>query len=83
MLERKPDHLDLAAIERELLETFPEISDIHDFHVWEITTHFLCCTAHIVLEDVRLSETQRLRMALAKHLQQRFGIAHPVLQFEC
>jgi cobalt-zinc-cadmium efflux system protein len=83
LLERKPDHLDLTAIENELRATFPEIRDIHDFHVWEITTHFLCCSAHIVLDDMRLSETQNLRTELATHLQRRFGIAHPVLQFEC
>jgi cobalt-zinc-cadmium efflux system protein len=83
LLERKPDHVNLAEIECELLVEFIEIKDIHDLHVWEITTHFLCFSAHIVLDDVRLSETQRVRAAVIEYLRRRFGIAHAVIQFEC
>jgi cobalt-zinc-cadmium efflux system protein len=83
LLERKPDHVDLAEIERELLGEFLEIREVHDLHVWEITTHFLCLSAHIVLDDLRLSETQRVRAAIIERLRRRFGIAHAVIQFEC
>jgi cobalt-zinc-cadmium efflux system protein len=83
LLERKPDHVNLAEIERELLGEFLEIRDVHDLHVWEITTHFLCLSAHIVLDDLRLSETRRVRAAVIEYLRRRFGIAHAVIQFEC
>jgi cobalt-zinc-cadmium efflux system protein len=83
LLERKPDHVNLADIERELLGEFLEIRGIHDLHVWEITTHFLCLSAHIVLDDLPLSETQRVRAAVIESLRRRFGIAHTVIQFEC
>jgi cobalt-zinc-cadmium efflux system protein len=83
LLERKPDHLNLAEIEAALLSEFAAIKNIHDLHVWEITTHFHCLSVHIVLDDVRLSETNSLRNALTAHLRQRFGIAHSVIQFEC
>jgi cobalt-zinc-cadmium efflux system protein len=83
LLERKPDHVNLAEIERELLDEFLEIREVHDLHVWEITTHFLCLSAHIVLDDLRLSETQRVRAAVIERLRRRFGIAHAVIQFEC
>lgn len=83
LLERKPNHINLPEIERELLGEFPEIKNIHDLHVWEITTHFLCLSAHVVLDDVRLSETRVIRDAISNHLRRRFGVAHAVIQFEC
>jgi cobalt-zinc-cadmium efflux system protein len=83
LLERKPDHILLKELERNLLQEFPEIRDIHDVHVWEITSRYICLSAHVILADVKLSETQQIRAALAEHLRQRFGIGHAVIQFEC
>ncbi len=83
LLERKPDHINLTELEAHLLNRFPEIRDIHDLHVWEITSHYFCLSAHIVLEDMKLSDTQRLRAAVAEDLQKHFGIGHAVIQFEC
>lgn len=82
LLERKPAHLNLQEIETTLMTEFSTIKNIHDLHVWEITTHFHCLSAHVVLEDVRLSETAPLRHAIASHLRHRFGIGHTVIQFE-
>jgi cobalt-zinc-cadmium efflux system protein len=83
LLERKPDHISLEELERHLLREFPEIRDIHDVHVWEITSHYICMSAHVILADVKLSETQQIRIAVTEHLRQRFGIGHAVIQFEC
>lgn len=83
LLERKPDNISLEELERHLLREFPEIRDIHDVHIWEITSHYICLSAHVILADVKLSDTQQIRVALAEHLRQRFGIGHAVIQFEC
>ncbi|MBO0695570.1 MAG: cation transporter, partial [Verrucomicrobia bacterium] len=83
LLERKPDHILLKELERNLLQEFPEIRDIHDVHVWEIASRYICLSAHIILADIKLSETQQIRAALAEHLRQRFGIGHAVIQVEC
>jgi cobalt-zinc-cadmium efflux system protein len=83
LLERKPHHIRLEELERHLLLEFPDIRDIHDVHVWEITSHYICLSAHVILADVKLSETQHIRAAVAECLRQRFGIGHSVIQFEC
>ncbi|MDX2033770.1 MAG: cation diffusion facilitator family transporter [Blastocatellia bacterium] len=83
LLEHKPDQISLQDVEAHLLREFPEIRDVHDLHVWEITSHYFCCSAHVVLDDLRLSETQRLRAAVADDLRRHFGIGHAVIQFEC
>lgn len=83
LLERKPDHINLTELEAHLLRAFPEIRDLHDLHVWEITSHYCCLSAHIVLDDMKLSDTQRVRAAVAEDLRKHFGIGHAVIQFEC
>lgn len=83
LLERKPVHINLTELETHLLHAFPEIRDIHDLHVWEITSHYFCLSAHIVLDDMKLSDTQQVRAAVAEDLRKHFGIGHAVLQFEC
>lgn len=82
LLERKPDHIDLAELGTRLHAEFPEIVQIHDLHIWEITSHYICFSAHIVITDRRLSETHHLRTAIASRLRQSFGIGHAVIQFE-
>lgn len=83
LLERKPDNVNIAKIQTELKKEFPPIKDIHDLHIWEITSQFVCLSAHIVFDDMKLSETQNIRLNIIEHLENHFGIAHAVLQIEC
>lgn len=83
LLERKPDHLHWHAIQADLRQEFAEIKNIHDAHVWEITSQLTCLSAHIVLEDMQLSKAHRLQTRIAEYLQRQFGIGHVVLQVEC
>ncbi len=82
LLERKPDHINLTLLNTALCQEFPQIRQIHDLHVWEITTNYVCFSAHFVLDDMLISETHVLRTSIASRLQQDFGIGHAVLQFE-
>jgi cobalt-zinc-cadmium efflux system protein len=83
LLERKPNHLSLREIQEKLMRDFPEIKNVHDPHLWEITSQFVCLSAHLVLEDMKLSETYDIRSKVAEQLMQQFGIRHVVLQMEC
>jgi cobalt-zinc-cadmium efflux system protein len=83
LLERKPSHLSLQEIQDQLMGEIPEIRDVHDLHVWEITSQFVCASAHIVLDDMALKETQRIRSKVVDSLQHHFGIGHAVIQVEC
>jgi cobalt-zinc-cadmium efflux system protein len=81
LLERAPAGVEpddvLAAMRSE-----PGVKGVHDLHVWEITSGYVCLTAHIVVEDTPLSEAGRLREALCELLRDRFHVAHVTLQLE-
>lgn len=83
LLERTPDHLNWKEVQEQLRQKFPEIKNVHDPHIWEITSQLTCLSAHLVLDDMKLSEAHRLRARVADYLRHQFGIGHVVLQLEC
>jgi len=82
LLEARPNIVDTGALDRALRERFPDVRDVHDLHVWEITSQYVCLTAHLVIDDTSLRDTARLRTEICKFLRQEHAIAHAVLQFE-
>ena len=81
LMEGTPRQIDTAHIRTLLLEQ-PDVADIHDLHVWSITSgeHALAC--HVVLQqDQRLSEVQQLLHRLEALLHEQ-GISHVTLQVE-
>ncbi|MBI2931845.1 MAG: cation transporter [Planctomycetes bacterium] len=82
LLESAPSHLALPEIE-EAIEKEPGVADVHDLHVWTITSKMYALTAHVVLsEDVPVSRTEQMSHRLLRMLDDRFDINHATLQFE-
>jgi len=63
------------------LAGLPGVTDVHDLHIWGMSTTETALTAHLVrpgaaLDDVLLSE-------VCAELRRRFAIHHATLQVEC
>jgi cobalt-zinc-cadmium efflux system protein len=56
------------------------VTDVHDLHIWALSTTSVALTAHLVVPE-RGSEEALLDM-LTPHLKQRFRIDHATLQIE-
>jgi cobalt-zinc-cadmium efflux system protein len=59
------------------------IQAIHDLHVWTIGTGSLALSAHVLVNDRRVSEASIIMRELDNLVRERFGITHVTLQFEC
>lgn len=82
LLERAPESLEPAEVQS-ALEAHEGVHGVHDLHVWEITSGYICLTAHVVLhQDARLSESLALRDQLNDLLWKRYRVAHVTLQLE-
>jgi cobalt-zinc-cadmium efflux system protein len=82
LLEVAPAHLKLDEI-RDALKKEAGVADVHDLHVWTITSKMVALTAHVVLaEDMPVSRTEELSRRLTRALDERFDINHATLQFE-
>jgi cobalt-zinc-cadmium efflux system protein len=79
LLEASPRGIDPDAVGR-ALASHPGVSEVHDLHVWEVTSGFTALSAHVLVpanEDchARRAELERL-------LADRFGLEHTTLQVE-
>ena len=78
LLESVPRHLDSDEIERAIREV-DGVSEVHDLHVWTITTGFEALTAHVVAHG---RPTDALLADLGEMLRDRFGLSHTTIQVE-
>ena len=65
---------------REYLENLPGITDVHDLHIWGMSTTETALTVHLVKPDGSIDDGF---LAEVEHtLHDRFGIMHPTIQLE-
>jgi cobalt-zinc-cadmium efflux system protein len=79
MFDGVPDSVDLPSV-RHFLASQPGVADVHDLHVWAMSTSEVALSAHLVMPggfpgDAFFAE-------IAENLHQRFGISHPTIQIE-
>jgi cobalt-zinc-cadmium efflux system protein len=78
-MDAVPGRIDPAAV-RTYLEAVPGVVEVHDFHIWAMSTTEIALTAHLVTGRAMLDD--ELTMRIAHDLLERFGIVHPTLQWE-
>ena len=79
LLEGVPRGLQLDAIHASLL-AIPGVGDVHDLHVWSITTGKNTLTAHLTLDNPAI-DTQAI-LQQANRAIEAFGITHSTVQIE-
>ncbi len=79
LLEGTPAHINLAAVEDAILAT-DGVSDVHDLHVWTITSGRDALSAHVI-HARSISQPDLLRELRTK-LHDRFGVDHLTIQME-
>lgn len=78
-MEGAPGHLDVEAI-REVLSGIPGIVDVHDLHVWTITSGFVSLSAHLKIAGSR--DFQEVIRDAGLAVSSKFGILHTTFQPE-
>ncbi|MGA8841716.1 MAG: hypothetical protein WB491_14605, partial [Candidatus Aquilonibacter sp.] len=58
------------------------IVGVHDLHVWTIGSGSRALSAHLLLEEGRLSEGARILERLRSVVRERYGIGHVTVQLE-
>jgi cobalt-zinc-cadmium efflux system protein len=78
-LEAAPRGIDVAAIDTDL-HAAAGVVEIHDLHVWEVTSGFPALSAHILVEDNR--DCHERREAITRLLRESYDIDHATLQVD-
>jgi cobalt-zinc-cadmium efflux system protein len=78
-LEAAPEGVDPVEI-GQTLAAQPGVVEVHDLHVWEVTSGFPALSAHVVVTQE--ADCHAARAALERVLQERFDLEHTTLQVE-
>jgi cobalt-zinc-cadmium efflux system protein len=78
-LDAVPKGIDPAAV-HDYLAALPGVTEVHDLHIWGLSTTEAALTVHLVvpggeIDDARLSD-------VCRELHDRFRIEHPTVQIE-
>lgn len=77
-LHAVPAQVDAAAV-ADYLRALPGVVEVHDLHIWGMSTTECALTAHLVVPDATRAPSLE---AVADTLDERFGIHHCTLQIE-
>jgi cobalt-zinc-cadmium efflux system protein len=78
-LEAAPGDIDPDAVGRALASE-PHVVEVHDLHVWTVTSGFPALSAHILVEPA--ADCHAVRRSLEQVLAERFELTHTTLQVE-
>jgi cobalt-zinc-cadmium efflux system protein len=78
-MEAAPAGIDPAEIGH-ALAAHPGVVEVHDLHVWEVTSGFAALSAHVVVGAD--GDCHELRRSLERLLDERFHIHHTTLQVD-
>jgi len=78
-LDSVPRHIDTEEV-RNYLSGLPGVSQIHDLHIWGMSTTEVALTAHLVKQSPENDDS--LIAEMKQELHRRFGIEHITIQWE-
>jgi len=79
LLEASPRGIDVPEVGRAMVET-EGVVEVHDLHVWTITSGFSALAAHVLVEQA--TDCHDKRRELERVLHDRFGLEHTTLQVD-
>jgi cobalt-zinc-cadmium efflux system protein len=82
LMEAVPKHIQVDKV-IEIIKNVPGVEDVHDIHIWTLTSDIHALSAHLLIEDQRVSKSAEIVEAVNRNLGRHFNITHTTLQLEC
>lgn len=82
LLEAVPKHIEPARVVA-MIKNIPGVNEVHDIHIWTITSNIYALSAHLVIDDQMVSKSIDIVRSVRRELDRRFNITHTTLQPEC
>jgi cobalt-zinc-cadmium efflux system protein len=82
LLESVPGHIRIEDVTG-AIRKIPGVKDLHDVHIWTITSGIYALSAHLNIEDQMVSESGNIVTNVNEVLAAEFNITHTTLQLEC
>lgn len=82
LLEAVPKHISVDEVIR-MLKTVPGVDEVHDVHIWTLTSDIHALSAHLIIQDQSVSGSAEIVERVNHDLSEHFNINHTTLQLEC
>jgi len=79
VMDAVPSHIDIEAV-RNYLANITSVTEVHDLHIWGMSTSENALTAHLVIPNGLLSDEEREK--INHDLLEKFKIHHSTIQIE-
>ncbi len=77
-LDAVPENINLKEV-KDYLQNLPEVSDLHDLHIWAMSTTAAALTVHL---STRIQTDVNFINNIQEHLHKKFRIEHSTIQVE-
>jgi cobalt-zinc-cadmium efflux system protein len=82
LLEAAPGDINIQEVQK-AMESIPAVKDVHDLHVWSISSNLHSMSCHVLVDDCSISQAESVRQQIEDMLREKFGIGHTTVQTEC
>jgi cobalt-zinc-cadmium efflux system protein len=82
LMESTPADIDMDAMIRDITDV-DGVRGVHDLHVWSITQTMRTLSAHLVTDDMPISEGAYIQTKVNEVLFHKYAVNHATLQLEC
>lgn len=82
LLEGVPESMTYGDVER-ALRGIDGVEDVHELHIWSLCSNVSSLSAHVVVNDQKVSLLAEIMGGINKAMLEQFNISHTTLQFEC
>jgi cobalt-zinc-cadmium efflux system protein len=81
LLEGVPPSIVLSEVEA-AIEGVDGVLDVHDLHVWSVSSGILAASCHIEVSEQTIQSGQQILQSVTLMLKERYGIGHTTIQVE-
>ncbi len=82
LLEATPRDIDPAQVVQ-LIKAQPDVSDVHELHLWTLASQNYALSAHVVFDHCSMEQSNVITNQLKQALSDQFMIQHSTLEVEC
>ncbi len=82
LLEATPGNISVKEL-LQAMKSIPAIKDVHDLHVWSISSNLHSMSCHVMVDDCSISQAESVRLQIEEMVREKFGIGHTTVQTEC
>ncbi|MBE0524018.1 MAG: cation transporter [Methanosarcinales archaeon] len=81
LLESTPKHVDINELV-DFVTSIEGVEGIHDIHLWSVCSNVHAISAHILVKDMHVCDTEPLIESVTAVLRDKFNISQTTFQFE-